>query len=454
MSKLFRLFVTLTLCLMMTLTACVALAAPSLKLTVPSKEVRGAATYVITVNATEPGFLTMKLSMDGVHIATLADNHEIHTKNNEIQLTALDDNGEIIQPGTYTVTASMVDQYGEASSEVSKTIKFKQANEESLISAGIDPDTVKTTGAASSTSASASTATTTTASSGSASSSKATPAPVVSEVVTYAAGKTSLGAEGYEIGVGVSDAAKTAKGSWALSSTSTDAEIWAAMQEKMTAANVGESEVVYIYDSTKDGKKLGSIAGTSQGFNVITEVGNWSLVEAYRLEDGAFVRGYVRSNRLRTVEPNPTYGLLIDKSTQTLTVFKEGARIGSVKISTGLPTTKSLLRETPAGEFITVTRRGTIEYYGNGYTKYTVRIAGNFHLCEIPTTKRDGKDFSMLEGTLGQKATRGNVVLAHEASADGGINAEWIWDLTDENKRIKVIILDDKDPSSVPVGSK
>ena len=35
----------------------------------------------------------------------------------------------------------------------------------------------------------------------------------------------------------------------------------------------------------------------------------WSLVEAYRNEDGAFVRGYIRTKTLRTVEPNTLYGL-------------------------------------------------------------------------------------------------------------------------------------------------
>ena len=36
----------------------------------------------------------------------------------------------------------------------------------------------------------------------------------------------------------------------------------------------------------------------------------------------------------------------------------------------------------------------------------------------------------------------------------GGINAEWIWDLTDSNKKIKVLVFDDKDRSSIPANSK
>ena len=52
---------------------------------------------------------------------------------------------------------------------------------------------------------------------------------------------------------------------------------------------------------------------------------------------------------------------------------------------------------------------------------------------------------------LGMRSTRGNVVIAHDPSMDGGINAEWIWNMTDKNKKVKVLILDDKPRSSVPV---
>ena len=452
MSKHIRLIAATALCLSMTLISACALAAPKLKLTLPSKEIRGGADYNITINASDPGFVTVKLSQEGVHIATLAVDQEIHTKDNVLVVNATDDKGAIIAPGTYTVTATMIDQFGVSSGEVSKDMKFKEpktveGEEGTTASSGnvsvtaSAVDSSKTDSKTSDTKATAAP--------------KATATPKPSEIVTYTSGKATVGAEGYEIGVGVSDAAKTAKGYWALTSESTDAEIWAAMQEKMIACTVGENENAYIYDSVEEGRKrLGTISGTSQGLNVITEVGKWSLVEAFRVEDGAFVRGYIRTDKLRTVEPNPTYGIVINKKTQTLIVYKDGARIGSTPISTGLPTVKYLHRETPAGEYITVTRRGTTEYYGSGHSKYTIRIGGSYHLSEIPTTKKGGSDYSMLEGSLGSKATRGNVVIARTASTDGGINAEWIWNLTDENKRVKVLILDDKDRDSVPVGSK
>ena len=276
-----------------------------------------------------------------------------------------------------------------------------------------------------------------------------------SDVEYVASTATVMGDEGYEIGVGVSDtAAQEDSGYWGLTADSSDAEIWAALTRTMVSVDVKESESAYIYNSTSKGKKLGSVSGLSQGLNLIEDLDDgWSLVEAYRNEDGAFVRGYIRTKTLRTVEPNTLYGIVVDKAAQTLTVYKNGERLGSCAVSTGLATAKYLHRETPAGEYITVTRRGTIQNAG-GYSKYTIRISGNYYLCEIPTTKKNGKDYSLMADKLGQKASRGNICLAHDESADGGINAEWIWDLTDSNKKIKVLVFDDKDRSSIPANSK
>ena len=276
-----------------------------------------------------------------------------------------------------------------------------------------------------------------------------------SEETTYGAGDSEMGDDGLEIGVGVSDVAEqTDAGYWTLTADATDEEIWAALTRTMIGVDVSVQESAYIYDSPFDGRKrLGTVSGISQGLNVIKERDDgWTLVEAFRNEDGAFIRGYIRTNKLRVVNVNQDYGIVIDKADQTLTVWKAGEPIGSCDISSGLATPKYLHRETPAGEYILATRRGTIEYYNKGFSRYAIRISGNYHLCEIPTTKKNGSDFSLLEDSLGEKATRGHICVAHEASTDGGINAKWIWEITDDNRDIKVLIFDDKDRDEVPVG--
>ena len=100
-----------------------------------------------------------------------------------------------------------------------------------------------------------------------------------------------------------------------------------------------------------------------------------------------------------------------------------------------------------------VTRRGTLEYYNSGiWCRYGIRVNGNYHLSEIPTTRKNGSDFSPMVNQLGTKSTRGNILIAHDPSTDGGINAEWIWNMSDKNRKVKVLILDDKDRTSIPAG--
>ena len=426
-------------------------ASANLQLSLPTSEVPGGSHTQLTFTTNVPGFLTLTLNGPSGSL-TLLDREEVHTAGNMFDFVAADDSGSPLSVGAYTVSGELIDQFGEATGSVSGQLTIG-------IPLAQQTDDEKEEGPApakGNASASKDTASSPSSSGSSAAPAKPSSSGKKEKVVEYvASSKTTLGEQGYEIGVGVSDTVDQADaGYWGLTANASDADIWAALTRTMVSVNVGESESAYIYNSTDNGKKIGSVSGLSQGLNLIEDLDDgWSVVEAYRNEDGAFVRGYIRTNKLRTVEPSNMYGLVIDKAAQTLTVYKNGERIGSCAVSTGLPTVKYLHRETPAGEFITVTRRGTLEKSG-GYSKYTVRISGNYHLCEIPTTKKNGKDYSLMADKLGQKASRGNICLAHDESADGGINAEWIWDLTDSNKKIKVLVFDDKDRSSIPANSK
>ncbi|MGN0997886.1 MAG: L,D-transpeptidase [Candidatus Ventricola sp.] len=464
MMKSLRRLAALLLCLLLTCVSTGAMAATKLSKTFtqkPTLNVRLSSTKAysgeyasFTVTPNVPGFLTVQLlTPDGSVVLVLEDQTEIHTKANSFDYCAKDNAGVPLPDGEYQLAFSMVSQYGVESAVVTKKLTVRT---HTVYDDDGNPIPVATTAPGSMAVLSVSAGTT-----GSTVSAMATAAPLGTPVpnsntMTYAAGTFSMGEEGLLIGVGVTDTAdQQDAGFWGLTADATDEQIWAALTRKLTGVDVGETESAYIYDSVSESRKrLGTISGISQGVNVVAErTDGWSLVEAYRNEDGAFVRGYIRTNKLRTSEPNTTYGLVIDKATQMLYVYKEGVRVGSCRVSTGLPTPKYPHRETPAGEFITVTRRGTTEYYGNGYCKYSIRLNGSYLLCEIPSTKKNGTNFSILETLLGQKATRGNIAIAHDASADGGINAEWIWNMTDANKRVKVLIFDDKPRTEVPVSS-
>ena len=437
-------------------------AAPTLKFTnAPKYCASGSESNTLTISASAPGFLSLYLlDRDGNLYLTIAENMEIHSNANTIDFAAVDNDGNPLTPGKYMFSAQLTNQFGLTSTVITRNTTLNENPaldlEETVATApaAATTNTAKTTTTASTTKTTTSEKTATAAKATAAP--KATPVP---ETLEYAAGESKMGDEGLLIGVGVSDvAAQTDAGYWGLTSSASDAEIWAAITRKMVGVNVDESESAYIYDSPVSGrKKIGTVSGISQGLNVITERGDgWALVEAFRNEDGAFVRGYIKADKLRPVDPNPNYGIVIDKAAQTLTVFKDGARVGSCKVTTGLATPKYPHRETPAGEFITVTRRGSVEYYGTGYfTKYTIRLNGNYYLAETPTTKKNGTKFvEEIVSSLGTKGTRGTICIANEASTDGGINAKWIWDMTDANKRVKVLIFDDKARTDVPVYSK
>lgn len=430
---------------------------PAFTLTAPEGGVSSGGEGTLTVEATTPGFLTVELlDASGAEVTTLLDFKEVHTDVNEVGFYASDAEGDPVPAGSYTLSATMKSQFGVASGTVtaSLTVSEKQPIGANENQADVEPEEDGET-APEDTADENDEAPDAAPEDTSDEAAESAPSQPAEASVGYASGSADIGDEGLQIGVGVSDTAEqTDAGYWALDADAGDEAIWAAITRELVGVDVGENESAYIYDSVeKDRGRLGTVSGISQGLNVIAErEDGWSLVEAFRNEDGAFVRGYIRTNKLRRAAPNTSYGLVIDKASQTLTVYKDGARIGSCPVTTGLPTEEYLHRETPAGEFITVTRRGTLEYYGKGFTKYTIRINGGYYLCEIPTTKKNGSDYSLLEDSLGEKGTRGSVCIAHDASSDGGINAEWIWNMTDENKKVKVLIFDDKERSEVPVG--
>lgn len=435
-----------------------ALAAADLTLTAPTEAVPGGSRSYFTITSPTPGFLTMTLDdASGTEVALLFDMEEIHTNENQLVFSAVNEDGSPLPAGSYSVSGELLDQFGKSVGSVSGSFSVappitQQADID-------DEDDTEDDTKDSDTSSKPSDKESDTKDKEDKKPSAQKP-PVQSgssssnDIEYTTSSDITLGEEGYQIGVGVSDTvSQDDAGYWALDASASDAEIWAALTRQMVAADVKEGESTYIYDSPLKGRKsIGSVSGLSQGLNVILKRDDgWSLVEAYRNEDGAFIRGYISSKKLRTVDPNTSYGIVVDKSTQTLTVYKDGERVGSCAVSTGKPTSQSLSRETPAGEFITVTRRGVTPFASTGFCNYSIRINGNYCLAEIPATKKKGSDFSLLKDKLGEKATRGNVCIAHDASSDGGINAQWIWDMTDENKKVKVLIFDDKERSDVPV---
>ena len=129
--KRIRLIAALLLCLAMTAQFAPASAAskaattkPTVKISVPKGAMRGGIGGELTITPSVPGFLTLKLlTEDGVEILTLCENMEVHTKANAIEFDAVDPDGASLQEGSYQLSATLVNQYGNESKEA--TVKFK-----------------------------------------------------------------------------------------------------------------------------------------------------------------------------------------------------------------------------------------------------------------------------------------------------------------------------------------
>lgn len=217
-----------------------------------------------------------------------------------------------------------------------------------------------------------------------------------------------------------------------------EAAIWKAMMQPMTVVKGEQRQVVKVYsEPNRDSSAVGEVTCTSQGLHVLQTLDNgWSLVEAYsssihssKIKIWAeFFTGYIETSKLETKEPNAKYGLLLDKLTQRMYVFEDGKIKTELKISTGLPNKKQPYNETPAGEFMIVSRTGGF-WSGNMWCDMALRINGGILIHEVPCLISDDevRNYELFERVLGQKASHGCIRVQREESAEG-VNMRWLWD--------------------------
>ncbi|MDO5022815.1 MAG: L,D-transpeptidase family protein [Eubacteriales bacterium] len=240
--------------------------------------------------------------------------------------------------------------------------------------------------------------------------------------------------------------------------------IWNVMMQPITVVKgIGKRPQVEMYrlratpdKSMKNGNVLGEITCESQGVNVIKNLENgWSFVETYNSSYGPdcdarpgwgnsdeLIRGYVETDRLEVINPKTEYGVLIDKLTQTMYVFKDGKIFTELLISTGKPTTKQPWNETPSGEYLMVSRVGGF-YAGNLYCDMGMRINGGCLIHEVPYIENLSTgyhDYSTQEPLLGSKASHGCVRVQRKKN-DDGINMTWLWN--NIGLKTKVLVWDD-----------
>ena len=243
------------------------------------------------------------------------------------------------------------------------------------------------------------------------------------------------------------------------------AKIWEVMMQPMTVLDVGPKEHVYpLVSPDADPKNIdnlaGQVHGMSVGVHVLEHLDNgWSLIETFstdgygspdddtfRALNNQLIHGYVRTKQLKTVKPYDRLGLLIDKYTQRMYIFKDGALFTTLLVSTGVHQSWS---ETPAGEYLIDTKVGKFPN-NNMQCDLALRINGGCLIHEVPHRERaDGtRNYEPYEPYLGQKASHGCVRVQRMRNNDG-VNMGWLWN---NHKRLtRVLIWDDAGRAPIPV---
>ncbi len=225
-----------------------------------------------------------------------------------------------------------------------------------------------------------------------------------------------------------------------------EAACWELLQKPITVLNVSEKELVYPLDAPNGEKVInewmgGTINGSLAAVHVLGEdEDGWTLIEGIDYYDRVF-QGYVKTRLLKTVTPNNKFGIIIDKLTQRLYLFRDGKLWSSCPVSTGLVNEEQPYNETATGEYLVGSWVGGFDSEGM-YCEMGIRFNGGDLLHQVPNTVyADGtKDFAKYGALLGRKASHGCVRVARTANEDG-LCIKWLWE--NLKKNTKVIIWDD-----------
>lgn len=208
--------------------------------------------------------------------------------------------------------------------------------------------------------------------------------------------------------------------------------VWEMLTRDMTVLDVGSNEKIYLR-KYPDGPRLsyrdydGFLYGQSAAVRVLEIEDGWALIEGYNMRN-ELMQGYVREKALKTVTPNQEYGIVVDKLTQTLYLFKDGELLTTLLVSTGIPSDEKPYNETAQGEYMLISRTGGF-WSGNMYCDMAIRFNGGDLLHLVPCLiNSDGtQNFAPFEKYLGSRASHGCIRTQRVANADG-YNMRWIWD--------------------------
>ena len=237
-----------------------------------------------------------------------------------------------------------------------------------------------------------------------------------------------------------------------------EAAIWAMLMKPVTVIDGNpKTQVTLRKEPREDSQGVGVITRDTQSLRVIEDTGDgWTLIETYSssFHDNKvkawnmLVQGYVKTSTLKTVTPDGGMGLVVDKLSQRLYVFKEGNLFTTLAISTGLANDRQPYNETRSGEFLLVSRVGEFQS-DNLYCSMAIRFNDGDLLHEVPHTKNgDGtKNYRNTEAKLGSRASHGCIRVQRNKTPEG-VNMTWLW----KNWRMntKIVIWEDWQGRQLP----
>ena len=241
---------------------------------------------------------------------------------------------------------------------------------------------------------------------------------------------------------------------WTLPMDITDEEaVWKVLTAPITVLDNGKKnaekmQVIIRAQPGEESDGIGMVTCISQGVHVLERGEEWSLIECYSssfhdspiLNWNTLVQGYVPTAYLKEVKPNQEMGLVVDKLTQRLYVFRDGKLYSTLLVSTGISNAKQPYNETRSGEFLLVSKVGEFAS-DNLRCAMALRFNDGDMLHEVPYITYDyGKDYSVNEPKLGTKASHGCIRVQRQPSPEG-VNQRWLW--TNYTKNTRILIWED-----------
>jgi hypothetical protein len=232
-----------------------------------------------------------------------------------------------------------------------------------------------------------------------------------------------------------------------------EAAVWAMLTAPVTVVKANnhkepqKQQVVLREAPSDEAKGVGVITRTSQAVHVL-ETGDdgWSLVECYSssFNDSKvkawnlLVTGYIKTDLLTQKAVSQEYGIVIDKLTQELYLFKEGRLFSTLRISTGLYNDEQPFNETRSGEFLIVSRTGDIKS-DRLVGSMALRYNGDDYIHEVPHQKNgdDTKNFETTEYKLGTRASHGCIRTQRLKNTEG-VNMAWLWNNIELNTKLVI----------------